>query len=270
MRPHPHEELHLHTEAATPPERVTSLSHAPVANRGLEFRNPIDGRMVDEVLESLDLAPGARVLDIGCGSGEFLIRAARRYGAAGTGLDAAEASVAEARERAREKAPDGELDFRVQDARHLDGGAGGYEAAAAIGAGDAVGGYAEALARLAELVASGGRVVLGEAYWLREPSAEYVASLGIERSTLPTYDEMIRAGSEAGLLPRYAVASSLEVRDRYLWTRLLNCERHIAARPSDPLSGYLRRWADAERGRYVHLGGRDVLGFCLFVFTRQG
>jgi cyclopropane fatty-acyl-phospholipid synthase-like methyltransferase len=247
---------------------VTGLSHAPVANRGLQFRNPIDGRMVDEVVDSLDLARGGRLLDLGCGSGELLIRAARRHGAAGTGLDVAEASIADARERARAAAPGAELDFRVQDARDLVRGAGEYEAAAAIGARDAVGLYAEALARLAELVAPGGRVVLGDAYWLREPSSEYTAALGLERSALPTYDGMIRAAGEAGLLPRYVVASSLEVRDRYLWTRLLNCERHIAARPSDPLSGHLRRWADAERDRYVHLGGREVLGFGLFVFTR--
>lgn len=54
-------------------------------------------RVLDRVIASLDLPPGARILDAGCGSGRNMVLLAR-YGEV-TGVELAEASVAVARRR---------------------------------------------------------------------------------------------------------------------------------------------------------------------------
>src|SRR6201986_5313742 len=58
----------------------------------------------DAVLEALGLEPGDRLLDAGCGGGEFLAQAAAR-GAVVSGVDAAPGMLA----IAREHAPDADL-----------------------------------------------------------------------------------------------------------------------------------------------------------------
>ena len=60
-----------------------------------------------ELFQAIDLAPGSRVLDIGCGSGETTFELARRVGADGqvTGLDISAPLLALARQRVPAGAP---------------------------------------------------------------------------------------------------------------------------------------------------------------------
>jgi cyclopropane-fatty-acyl-phospholipid synthase len=56
------------------------------------FRDPTDTleqaqmQKIDHILEKLMLKPGERLLDIGCGWGSLIIRAAQKYGATATGI----------------------------------------------------------------------------------------------------------------------------------------------------------------------------------------
>lgn len=69
--------------------------------------------------ELLDLAPGARVLDLGCGTGDDVQDLARLVGDGGriVGVDRSETVIAEARERAT--AADLSVEYRVADAYDL-------------------------------------------------------------------------------------------------------------------------------------------------------
>lgn len=249
--------------------RPSPPSYSFVVNRGLTFRNPIDVRMVDKLIDVLELAPGQRMVDIGCGGGELLIRVAQRHGTAGTGIDRSSETIAYARELAQARAPRADLVFHAQDAGNLRSARGAYDLAACVGARAALGRYDEALARLRDLAGPRGQVLLGETYWLREPTVGQLTALGVTRDTLPTLKAVFKAGIAAGLVPRYAVTSGVETRDRYLWTRVRNCERYAVEHPGDAGAAALCRWAWTERGRHVGHGGRDVQGFGLFLFARD-
>lgn len=56
-----------------------------------------------DILDSWDIRPGERMLDVACGSGQTVIPAARK-GIRATGLDLAENLIADAKERARREA----------------------------------------------------------------------------------------------------------------------------------------------------------------------
>ncbi len=73
------------------------------------------------IARKLDLAPGARVLDIGCGWGSLALYLAQHRDARVTGITLSSAQLAVAQRRARERGLDGRVVFRLQDYREVRG-----------------------------------------------------------------------------------------------------------------------------------------------------
>jgi len=71
------------------------------------------------ICRKLQLSPGERMLDIGCGWGSLLLHAATRYHVRGLGITLSEPQAELARERAREAGVGHLLEFRVTDYREL-------------------------------------------------------------------------------------------------------------------------------------------------------
>src|SRR5215210_604489 len=114
------------------------------------FHNPLALARIDEAIDRLGLGRGDRVLDVGCGPGELLVRIAERTGAGGLGIDSSPIVVEEARRRAADRAPRTGLEFRVGDAGAAEGP---FAAACCLGSSHALGGLGPALARLASWIA---------------------------------------------------------------------------------------------------------------------
>jgi cyclopropane-fatty-acyl-phospholipid synthase len=76
-------------------------------------------RKVDLVARKLNLQPGDRLLDIGCGWGAMGIHAARHYGARVVGVTLSEPQQHYATEQARLAGVSDLVDFRVQDFRDI-------------------------------------------------------------------------------------------------------------------------------------------------------
>ena len=112
-------------------------------------------------------------------------------------------------------------------------------------------------------------MLLGEGYWRRPPTAGYLESLAASADELTDYAGTIRAGVDCGLTPLYAVTSSVDDFDRYEWRWSANGERYAAAHAGEPGVDELLAWIRVGRNRYVNLGGRETLGFGLFLFRRD-
>lgn len=72
---------------------------------------------LDLICQKLDLRPGMRLLDIGCGWGSLLSFAAEHYGVVGVGITIS----AEQADWCRRRHAHMPIDFRMQDYRHLNG-----------------------------------------------------------------------------------------------------------------------------------------------------
>jgi cyclopropane fatty-acyl-phospholipid synthase-like methyltransferase len=246
---------------STPRERLSAITHGDRA-----FHDPLDPAVVDEVLAFAALGPGDRALDIGCGPGELLVRLAERTGCGGLGVDLATAQIEEARRRAAARAPGAQLEFRAADAGSVEGE---FALSACVGSTHALGGLDETLGRMAQLTRPGGHVLLGDGFWAREPTDEYLRALGgATRDELPEYAGLVRAGDRHGLTAVHVRVASEADWDRYEWTLIANGERFLAEDPDAPEADDLRAWVGRARDRITAPGGRGTMGFALVLLRR--
>lgn len=88
-------------------------------------------RKLELVCRKLELQPGERLLDIGCGWGSLLLHAAREHGVSGVGVTVSERQAQLARERIEQEGLSGRLEVRLQDYRAVADGP--YDKIASIG-----------------------------------------------------------------------------------------------------------------------------------------
>ncbi|MFJ2257499.1 class I SAM-dependent methyltransferase [Streptomyces sp. NPDC087844] len=127
------------------------------------------------IARKLDLKPGMRLLDVGCGWGSMAIHAAREYGVSVVGVTLSQEQATYARKRVAEEGLTDRVEIRVQDYRDV--GDGPYDAISSIGMAEHVGGerYLEYARDLFTLLKPGGRLLnhqIGRRPWRDEGAYE--------------------------------------------------------------------------------------------------
>jgi cyclopropane-fatty-acyl-phospholipid synthase len=124
---------------------------------------------LDLVCRKLDLQPGMRLLDVGCGWGALARHAAREYGVQVVGITLATEQAEYARKQNAEAGLTDQVEIRVQDYRELDDGP--FDAIASIGMAEHVGAepYQEYATILHGQLKQGGRLLNHQISRLRLP-----------------------------------------------------------------------------------------------------
>ena len=90
--------------------------------RGDESLALAQQKKIDHILTKVRLQPGQRLLDIGCGWGALVIRAAQQFGARCVGITLSENQYALARERVKAAGLEDRVEIRLQDYRDVPDG----------------------------------------------------------------------------------------------------------------------------------------------------
>jgi cyclopropane-fatty-acyl-phospholipid synthase len=130
-----------------------------IFSRGAKTLDEAQETKLDLVCTKLQLKPGERVLDVGCGWGSWAIHAAKNYDVHVTGITLSEPQARVARERAEAAGVGDLVEIRVADYRELTGEH--FDAIASIGMVEHVGEaqidvYAQ---QLRDLLPAGGRLL---------------------------------------------------------------------------------------------------------------
>ncbi|NLV54438.1 MAG: class I SAM-dependent methyltransferase [Acidimicrobiales bacterium] len=188
------------------------------------------------VCRKLALAPGSRVLDIGCGWGSFVIHAARHHGARALGVTLSPEQADRARRRVADAGVADRVEIRVQDYRDLDepefpaiASVGMYEH---VGAGEAD----EYAAGVSRLLAPGGRLLNHAISRLDPDAAPGVA----ERSFIGRYVFPDAALHEVGRVVSTLHRAGLEVRD------VESLREHYARTLRAWVANLQARWDEAQ------------------------
>jgi cyclopropane-fatty-acyl-phospholipid synthase len=78
-------------------------------------------KKIDHILTKIQVRPGNTLLDIGCGWGALVLRAASKYGAKCIGVTLSENQAALAKERVEKAGLSDRIEIRLQDYRDVDG-----------------------------------------------------------------------------------------------------------------------------------------------------
>ena len=181
--------------------------------------HPVAAPVSDANLQRLltRLGPVERVLDLGCGFGEWLFAALEAApGATGVGVDTSRPALDEARGRAERRGLTDRVVFEEAEAASYDGG--GFDAVLCVGATHAFGGLVGTLDAVRGHLAPGGRVLLGEGFWDGDPSPQAMSALGAAPGELPDLSGLVEASRAAGWEPGYGHVSSAEEWDDYEWS----------------------------------------------------
>jgi len=227
--------------------------------------NPTHPSRIDELIELLDLAPGAAVWEAACGKGELLVRLAERYTVRGIGIDMSPFELPVARDRAATRVPDADLRFIESDAAKVVAGDASADLAICLGASWIWDGHRGTLRELRRITRPGGLVLVGEPYWIHDPDPAYLSASGMTADLFSTLEGNLAVGRDEGLTPLYIIPSPIEDWDRYEFLQLRAAERFAASHPDDPDVPTLLERARRERDEYLRWG-RDTLGWAIMLF----
>lgn len=232
--------------------------------------NPTNVEKIDELITLLRMEPGAKVLEIATGKGEFIIRLVERYEIEGIGVDISPYHISDAENKSKARIPDAHLTFLQMDgANYQAGQPESLDLVACIGASWIYGGHKETLKALKDMAAPGGWVVVGEPHWRQEPDPAYLEAIGEERSSFGTHYENTAAGLDLGLELVYTLVSSQDDWDRYEGLQWYAATEWAERHPHDPDAGELLQRVRVNRASYLQWG-RDTLGWSIYVFKKAG
>jgi cyclopropane fatty-acyl-phospholipid synthase-like methyltransferase len=179
---------------------------------------PVSRSVARRLLTRLDPAPSGRVVDLGCGSGAWLLELLEgRPDLTAVGVDTALHPDREA--RALQRGVADRLTWLQADAATwapVDGAP--QDAVVCIGASHAFGGLHGTLDAIRRHLRAGGRALLGETIWEQQPSAAALKALDADPESFPTLSQLLSAIEHHGFEVGYAHVSTAEEWDDYEWS----------------------------------------------------
>jgi SAM-dependent methyltransferase len=232
----------------------------------LDFNSPLSDARVARIIRTLQPLDRARVVEVGCGWAELLLRiAAAQPSVTAIGIDADPGAIEHGLANAAARGIADRVDLRVGDVRQWDPPT--ADVAICVGASHAWGGTAAALDALRLVVRPGGRVLFGEGIWLRTPTDEAVAALGGDPAEFGTLADLVDLAVTRGLRPLDVSQASVDEWDAFESGYALAWERWLLDHPDDPAAEEVRAKADQHRARWLR-GYRGVLGFAYLTLVR--
>ncbi|MDH2425956.1 class I SAM-dependent methyltransferase [Sphaerisporangium sp. TRM90804] len=233
-----------------------------IAHQDHPVAGPVDDANLDRLLRRAALAPGARILDLGCGEAEWSLRALGLVPAStADGVDISPEAVASAARAAAERGLSDRLTLHQTPADRFPAGE-PYDLVMCVGSTHAFGGLTETLDAVAGRVRPGGLALVGEAFYERPPAPELAETLGEYADLAGT----VATAEARGWLTVYGHVSEPAEWDEYEWSWTGTLARWAADNPG-PDGDQALTMAMEHRDLWLN-GYRGVLGFVTLLLRR--
>ena len=233
------------------------------------IHNPFTPEKYATLGRVLRMKPGARILDLGSGSGEMLCTWARDYGITGTGIDMSQLFTAHATLRAEELGVSERVHFIHNDAAGYVADE-EYDVAACVGATWIAGGVAGRTELLAKSLKPGGVMLIGEPYWRQVPASEEIAqACGVSSiADFLTLPGLVASFDQQGYDLVEMVLADQEGWDRYEAAKWMTMRRWLEENPDDDFAKEVRAELTIAPERHVTYT-REYFGWGVFALMAR-
>jgi len=228
--------------------------------------NPMSEEKFERFCETLNLSKDSRVLDIACGKGEVLVRLAGKYGISGVGVDLSPFCIRDCKDKHLERAPKTDLTFIEMDgAKYQPVSGEQFDVTMCLGASWVFENHIGTLRALKQMTKSGGLVIVGEPFWLKEPEADYLEATGMTRDSFRLHEENVYQGEKMGLTCLYTLVSNKDDWDHYETLQWWAVDRYIQSHSEYPDNQELIEKTKIAKENYLKWG-RDTLNWGVYIF----
>ncbi len=234
-----------------------------ISERYLELVNPTTSQKILLAGRIAGMAEGARVIDFGSGYAEALLLWAREYGISGLGIDIRPAACQRACQKIEALGLGDRIEIVCGNAAEYAFEPHSYDVASCVGATFIwKGGFEEALGAMRRATVPDGRLIVGEAYWLRSMVPPECAQ---RETSIRTEYELLHMAREQGLELIYVLHSSRDEWDHYESENWRGLTDWLDENPTHPGRDDVIRHLHQSQEEYVRYG-REYFGWALYVF----
>ncbi|MER7010715.1 class I SAM-dependent methyltransferase [Saccharopolyspora sp. NPDC000359] len=244
-------------------QELSALAHAdhPIAA-------PVSASNMGELIRRAACKPDALVLDLGCGPGEWVLRALQEHPTArALAVDTSGEALRRAEDSARERGVGDRVTFVRGDLREFQPPR-PCDLVLCVGATHAFGGLEETLRAVDEHVGPGGAVLVGEGFWERPPDQAALEVLGATPDEYRDLAGTVEAVEAAGWTPVHGHVSEPGEWDDYEWSWSGSLTRWALDHPEHPDAEAAIEAAREHRTGWLQ-GYRGVLGFACLLLQRN-
>lgn len=238
---------------------MNSTGDVPSGHTFLDFNAPLSDERARRLVEGVGPPAGGRVVDLGCGWAELLLRAlAAEPTATGIGVDNDAEAIARGSANADTRGLAERVALHCADAASWP--AADADALIMVGASHAWGGTVAALRAARTHLRPGGLLLFGEGFWEREPTPAALAALDAEPDELTTLAGLVELTLDAGYRPLDICTANTDEWDSFESRWCAGRERWLLEHPEAPHAAHVRAEVDQHRDGWLR-GYRGILGF---------
>lgn len=235
------------------------------------FNSPISTQKAEQLITTLNLKPCHKVVDLGCGEGEFLSRIQQYSKADCLGIDSDSSCIEFANQKFQQHTLGKKLQFQLADVRKTPIKKNNFDLAVCIGSTHAFGtgkmAYPNALKSMMDIVNPNGLILVGEGYWKKKPDPEYLEFIGDPVGIYNNHEHNIQQAESLGLVPMYVTTSNQDEWNHFEWCFRMKAERLVIADPeNESFQEKLKKVR--EWNQYYRKFGRTTMGFGFYLYLK--
>ncbi|OUC81151.1 SAM-dependent methyltransferase [Streptosporangium minutum] len=240
------------------------ISH--IAHHDHPIAAPVSKQNLERLLTRAKLAPGARILDLGCGEAPWALRALELHPEAfADGVDISEHGLIAAQKEADHRGLSDRLGLHHVPAADFTGPE-PYDLVLCVGSTHAFDGLTATMQEIRRHLRPGGLALVGEGFWETPPTPEALTKLGANLDDYGDLSATVAQTEEAGYATVYGHTSDLAEWHEYEWSWIGTLTNWALDNPGPDGDAAL---AAARDHRDMWLDGyRDILGFVTLLLRR--
>jgi SAM-dependent methyltransferase len=234
-----------------------------ISEQEMELLNPISPEKVILAGKMAGLKPGSQVIEFGCGYGEVLKLWAKSFGIRGVGIDIRATACERASKKMIAEGLANQIQIVCKPGAEYEFEPHAYDFSTCIGSSFVWESFQPALHNLKEALKPGGKIIIGEPYWL---DSRVPPDFSRIEKTIYTEFELLRMMWEEGLELEFEVRSSHDDWDRYETGNWQGLTHWINAHPDHPERQQVIEHLHASQEEYLHYG-REYFGWAIYVLS---